>query len=98
MAALKAAREGCGDVCHNGGHCRNGECVCRGGFEGQFCEDEEESVAAELVWFFIITLIIVLAALTYWKANDIKKRVMETYARNNEGDVRERDNLVADQQ
>ena len=35
LAALRAAKEGCGGAsCQNGGQCRNGECVCRDGFEG----------------------------------------------------------------
>jgi len=29
-----AARKACGGACKNGGHCRNGECICRDGFEG----------------------------------------------------------------
>ena len=34
FAVLKAQREGCGGICKNGGQCRNGECICREGFEG----------------------------------------------------------------
>ena len=66
LAALKLAREGCGDICQHGGQCRNGECVCRDGWEGQFCEDEEESISAELIWFFIITVILVAAFLLFY--------------------------------
>lgn len=66
MAAIKLMREGCGGVCQHGGQCSNGECKCREGWEGQFCEDEEESVAAELVWFFIIAVILVLAATIFY--------------------------------
>ena len=77
LAAIKAAREGCGGVCKNGGHCTNGECKCRDGFEGQFCQDKEEGVSGELVWFFIISLILVIAAIIFWKAKDLKKMVLE---------------------
>ncbi len=74
---MKAAKEGCGGgICQNGGQCRNGECVCRDGFEGQFCEEEEEGVAAELVWFLIIGVILTLAVVLYFNANALKLRLM----------------------
>ena len=77
MAAIKEQREGCGGICKNGGQCRNGECDCRDGYEGQFCEEEEEGIAAEIIWFCIITVIIVAAILIYMRANDIKRRLMQ---------------------
>lgn len=73
LAALKAQRSGCGGVCENGGVCQNGECVCRDGFAGTFCDEEEESVAGEVVWFVIIGAILVLAALLFYKAPQVKK-------------------------
>ena len=68
-ADSKAAVAACGGTCKNGGHCRNGECVCRDGFEGQFCEDIEEGVSGELVWFFVITLILIGAIVVAYSAN-----------------------------
>ena len=77
LAALRTAKEGCGGAsCQNGGQCRNGECVCRDGFEGQFCESKEEGVAAELIWFLIIGIILVLAVLLYFNTNALKMRLM----------------------
>ena len=81
LAAMKAQREGCGGICQNGGQCQNGECNCRSGFEGQFCDEEEESVAAELVWFFIISVILVLAVFIYFRANEINKSITERLGR-----------------
>ena len=46
--------------------------MCRDGFEGQFCEEEEEGVAAELVWFLVIGIIITLAVLIYFNAAQIR--------------------------
>ncbi len=86
MAMLKEQREGCGGVCSNGGQCRNGECVCRSGWEGQFCDEEEEGVAAELIWFFIITVILVIA-FVIWKQGEWLKKKLADYqqARGNAG-------------
>lgn len=65
VAAVKEQREACGGVCQHGGQCRNGECLCREGWTGEFCDEVEEGVAAELIWFFIITLILVVAFVFY---------------------------------
>ena len=72
---LKEQREGCGGVCSNGGQCRNGECVCRSGWEGQFCDEEEEGVAAELIWFFIIAVILVIAYLIWKQSEWLKQKL-----------------------
>ena len=70
----------CGGICKNGGQCRNGECLCRDGFEGAFCDEEEESVNAELIFFFFITLILVVAALLFWKGKEAKKFVEQRFS------------------
>ena len=75
-------------MCQNGGQCRNGECFCRDGFDGQFCEEEEEGVAAELIWFLIITLILLAAALLFWKGAQVKKFAMERMNRQREDETR----------
>ena len=74
LAALKSktSSNACGGVCQNGGQCQNGECNCREGFAGQFCDEEEEGIAAELIWFFIITAIILVAIVLLVKANKLK--------------------------
>lgn len=72
LAAIKEARASCGGICENGGSCQNGECVCRDGFAGTFCDEEEESVAGELIWFIIIGAILVLAALLFYNAPKLK--------------------------
>ena len=73
LAALKAQREGCGGICKNGGQCQNGECVCREGFEGDFCDEEAEGVAAELIWYFFITVVLVIAVVLFFKGKEVKK-------------------------
>ena len=75
MAAIKQAREGCGGICKNGGQCRNGECLCRDGWEGRFCDEEEESISAELLWFGIITLILVAAFVLFYWGHAIRKKL-----------------------
>jgi len=64
LAAIKS--DPCGGKCQHGGACRNGECVCPDGWEGHFCEEKEEGIAAELIFFFIITVILVVA-IVFWK-------------------------------
>ena len=75
IALLKEQRESCGGVCQHGGQCRNGGCYCREGWEGEFCESEAEGVAAELIWFFIITLILLVAFVFYRWGTKIQLKV-----------------------
>ena len=78
LAALKAkstTTNACGGVCENGGQCANGECNCRDGFAGEFCEEEEEGIAAELIWFFIITVILLATVFLLIRAGKIKMNI-----------------------
>ena len=72
---MKEQKEACGGVCEHGGYCRNGGCVCREGWAGDFCEEQDEGVAAELIWFFIITLILVVAFVFYRYGKQIQAKI-----------------------
>ena len=82
MAMIKEMRADCGGICEHGGQCQNGECVCREGFAGTFCDEEEESVAAELIWFLIIGIILTVAVILFLKGNEVKKLVEDRLASN----------------
>lgn len=84
--AMKMRRE-CGGVCQNGGSCQMGECLCRQGYEGQFCEVQAESVDGELVWFFIIACIVLLALVLFYQSNQLKKRQQERAGGRNDRDI-----------
>ena len=54
----------CMGKCLNGGSCFNGECLCVGGFSGEFCEDDSKSSSSK-TWLWILIGIILLLGLIY---------------------------------
>ena len=64
-----------------------GECLCRQGYEGQFCEVQAESVDGELVWFFIIACIVLLALVLFYQSSQLKKRQQERAGGRNDRDI-----------
>lgn len=77
----------CGGQCSNGGTCLNGECNCRKGFAGKFCEIVEYvpdktnyTLYLQYTLFYIIMLIIILALImgaieAFKRADKIKEKI-----------------------
>ena len=50
----------CLGKCQNGGVCVNGECVCRKGFSGTYCEIKEGPSTRSYFWQILILIILLL--------------------------------------
>lgn len=77
----------CSGQCMNGGQCLNGECLCRKGFEGNFCQVVQyvpdhtnyTKMLKYLLAFIILVLIIIAlifsAYLLYKNADSIREKI-----------------------
>ena len=62
MMILGNKIENCLSKCFNGGACVNGICVCKEGFEGEFCEVDKNK-GSNLVWIILIILLFAIVVL-----------------------------------
>lgn len=86
ISILGGKIEDCAGQCTNGASCMNGECQCRKGFSGKFCEiiervEPKTNYALYLkyfLFFIIITIIIILllvgAYALFKKASEINAK------------------------
>ena len=88
-----SAKDDCSGQCMNGGQCLNGHCICRKGFEGDYCNVVEyvpdktnyTKMLKYLLLFIIMVLIIIglifVAHLLFTRADDIRQRMSEMFPR-----------------
>lgn len=82
-----SAKEDCAGQCMNGGQCLNGHCICRKGFEGEYCnivqyvpdKTNYTKMLKYLLLFIIMVLIIIglifVAHLLFKNAEKIRERI-----------------------
>ena len=90
---LSGSIEDCSGQCVNGAVCMNGQCNCRPGYSGTFCEVVEYTPVKTnyteylkfFLFFIIMILIIVILLVCAWqmfkRADKIKEKVSEIFKR-----------------
>jgi hypothetical protein len=52
--------EECAGKCMNGGVCQNGNCKCRKGYSGSFCQYKDTDASPILYYFMVFIVIIAI--------------------------------------